>query len=180
VRHQDGAVRSRRWIVVGGVAVLLVGAGVGMWLATRSSGAATTGITTTTTVQTVTTGTITQTVAATGTAEPASQANLNFAVSGTVTAVDVTAGQTVATARTEWGGSRRMVPVVAERGAWLLGVPGQRMVAAMAPAAPSGARTGDGPAGAVRFTLGPQTETVPVRLLHRVPDPGWWWKVLHA
>ena len=77
------------------MAVLLVGAGVGMWLATRSSGAATTGITTTTTVQTVTTGTITQTVAATGTAEPASQANLNFAVSGTVTAVDVTAGQTV-------------------------------------------------------------------------------------
>ena len=43
----------------------------------------------------VTTGTIQQTVASSGTLEPASQANLNFAVSGTVTAVDVAAGQTV-------------------------------------------------------------------------------------
>jgi multidrug efflux pump subunit AcrA (membrane-fusion protein) len=36
-----------------------------------------------------------QTVSSSGTLEPASQANLNFAVSGTVTAVDVKAGQTV-------------------------------------------------------------------------------------
>ena len=43
----------------------------------------------------VTTGTIQQTVASSGTIEPASQANLNFAVSGTVTAVNVKAGQTV-------------------------------------------------------------------------------------
>ena len=43
----------------------------------------------------MTTGTIQQTVASSGTIEPASQANLNFAVSGTVTAVDVKAGQTV-------------------------------------------------------------------------------------
>jgi macrolide-specific efflux system membrane fusion protein len=43
----------------------------------------------------VTTGTIQSTVASSGTIEPASQANLNFAVSGTVTAVNVKAGQTV-------------------------------------------------------------------------------------
>ena len=43
----------------------------------------------------VTTGTIQQTVASSGTIEPASQASLNFAVSGTVTAVNVKAGQTV-------------------------------------------------------------------------------------
>ena len=43
----------------------------------------------------VTTGTIQQTVASSGTIEPASQADLNFAVSGTVTAVNVKAGQTV-------------------------------------------------------------------------------------
>ena len=53
-------------------------------------------ITTTTTVQTVSTGTITQTVSSIGTIEPPTQANLNFAVSGRVTAVDVSAGQTVA------------------------------------------------------------------------------------
>ena len=43
----------------------------------------------------MTTGTIQQTVASSGTIEPASQANLNFGVSGTVTAVNVKAGQTV-------------------------------------------------------------------------------------
>ena len=43
----------------------------------------------------MTTGTIQQTVASSGTIEPASQASLNFAVSGTVTAVNVKAGQTV-------------------------------------------------------------------------------------
>ena len=85
----------RRRILIGATVVVLAGAGVGIWFATKSSGAATPGITTTTSVQTVTTGTITQTVAATGTVEPASQANLNFAVSGRVTAVDVTVGQVV-------------------------------------------------------------------------------------
>jgi multidrug efflux pump subunit AcrA (membrane-fusion protein) len=43
----------------------------------------------------VTTGTIKQTVATSGTLEPATEADLDFGVSGTVTAVDVKAGQTV-------------------------------------------------------------------------------------
>jgi hypothetical protein len=91
----------------------------------------------------------------------------------------VAAGHTVGTASAEWGGARRVVPIVAAQGAWLLGVPGQRVAATVAPMTPSGATTGAGSVGAVRFTLGPQVETVPVRLVHRVPDPGWWWKVLH-
>jgi D-alanyl-D-alanine carboxypeptidase (penicillin-binding protein 5/6) len=91
----------------------------------------------------------------------------------------VTAGYTVGTATTEWGGARVVVPVVAANGAWLLGVPGQRVAGAMASEAPSGAKPDAGWAGTVRFTLGPQTETVPVRLVRRVPDPGWWWKLLH-
>jgi multidrug efflux pump subunit AcrA (membrane-fusion protein) len=41
-----------------------------------------------------------QTVASTGTIEPAQQANLNFGVSGQVTAVDVSSGQTVAAGQT--------------------------------------------------------------------------------
>ena len=53
------------------------------------------GLSITTVTVPVTTGTIQQTVASSGTLEPASQANLNFAVSGTVTAVNVKAGQTV-------------------------------------------------------------------------------------
>ena len=91
----------------------------------------------------------------------------------------VTAGRTVGTAATEWGGVRHVVPVVAAQGAWLLGVPGQRVIATMAPVAPSGTTSDVGSAGMVRFALGPQTANVPVRLVHRVPDPGWWWKVVH-
>ena len=84
----------RRGTIACAAIVVVAGAGVGTWLGTRSSSAAPL-ITTTTTVQTVTTGTITQTVASSGTLEPASQANLDFGVSGQVTAVEVTAGQTV-------------------------------------------------------------------------------------
>jgi len=91
----------------------------------------------------------------------------------------VAAGHAVGTASAEWGGARRVVPVVAAQGAWLLGVPGQRVAASLNPMTPTGAGSGALSVGAVRFTLGPQTETVPVRLVHRVPDPGWWWKVLH-
>ncbi|HEX3460228.1 MAG TPA: biotin/lipoyl-binding protein, partial [Acidimicrobiales bacterium] len=76
------------------MALVVVAGGTGIWFATRSS-AAGPSITTTNKTESVTTGTITQTVSSTGTVEPANQANLSFAVSGTVTGVNVTAGQTV-------------------------------------------------------------------------------------
>src|SRR5665213_3266401 len=91
--------RFRTWRVVTTV-VLLVSAGVGTWFATRPSSAAASGVVTTTSVHTVSTGTISQTVAATGTIEPATQASLSFAVSGKVTAVDVIPGQAVAVGQT--------------------------------------------------------------------------------
>ena len=108
--------------------------------------------------------------------EPIVEHLLDTSVSAIVPVPLVTAGQTVSTASTEWGGSAKVEPVVADNGAWLLGVPGQRVVATMAPSAskPEGLS-----AGAVRFTLGPETEIVPVRLVRHMPDPGWWWKVLH-
>jgi membrane fusion protein, macrolide-specific efflux system len=86
--------RRRRGLIIAMVVVLLAGAGgVTYWL---TSGASTpTGLVVTTTTVPVTTGTIQQTVASSGTIEPASQASLDFAVSGTVTAVNVKAGQTV-------------------------------------------------------------------------------------
>ncbi|HEX3839411.1 MAG TPA: biotin/lipoyl-binding protein [Acidimicrobiales bacterium] len=76
------------------MALVVVAGGTGIWFATRSS-AAGPSITTTNKTESVATGTITQTVSSTGTVEPANQANLSFAVSGTVTGVNVTAGQTV-------------------------------------------------------------------------------------
>lgn len=90
---------TKKWMIVGAVALVAVGAGLGIWLGSRNS-SATPLITTTTTVQTVSTGTITQAVSSTGTVEPAEQASLDFGVSGRVTAVDVTAGQTVTVGQT--------------------------------------------------------------------------------
>ena len=82
-------------------------------------------------------------------------------------------------ASADWGGVRHRIPAVASRGAWLLGLPGQRVAVTTTPGSPS---TGPDPgtrAGTARFTLGDQTETVPLRLAHTLPEPTWWWKVLH-
>jgi macrolide-specific efflux system membrane fusion protein len=86
--------RRYRWPIVGLVVVLIGGAvGLTLWLTSGSS--TPTGLSVTTVTVKATTGTIQQTVASSGTLEPASQANLNFAVSGTVTGVNVKAGQAV-------------------------------------------------------------------------------------
>ena len=73
------------------VAVLVVVAGLGTWLLTRGGGSATAQ---TMTAQ-ATSGTVKQSVSASGTIEPAKTADLNFAVSGTVTKVYVAAGDKV-------------------------------------------------------------------------------------
>jgi macrolide-specific efflux system membrane fusion protein len=86
--------RRHRWPLVGaGVVVVAAAIALPLWL--TSSSPAAFGLTVTTVTVPVTTGTIQSTVTSSGTIEPASSANLNFAVSGTVTAVDVKAGQTV-------------------------------------------------------------------------------------
>src|SRR6202453_4109717 len=86
--------RRYRWPIVGVVVVLIAAAvGLTLWLTSGSSTAP--GLTVTTVTATAKTGTIQQTVASSGTLEPASQSDENFAVSGTVTAVNVKAGQTV-------------------------------------------------------------------------------------
>ena len=85
---------GRRGWIIAVVVVLLAGAGgLIYWLTSSSS--TPTGLVISTTTVPVTTGTIQQTVASSGTIEPASQASLNFAVSGTVTQVNVKAGQAV-------------------------------------------------------------------------------------
>ena len=111
--------------------------------------------------------------------EPIVDRLLDAAESAVVAVPVVATGHTVGTAAADWGGQWHVVPVVATQDASLLGVPGQQVAAAMVPEGPAGAGPHRGTVGAVRFTLGSQTETVPVRLVHRLPDPGWWWKVLH-
>ena len=91
-----GRITARR-IGVGVVVLLLAGAGIGTWLATRSGPASAAA---TSQAETVSLGTITQTVSATGTIAPANQANVSFGVSGRVNDVDVTTGQQVAAGQT--------------------------------------------------------------------------------
>ncbi len=83
----------RRLVIAAVVVVLAAGAGLGIWLGTGSGGG--TGLKVVTQVVSVATGTMQQTVSTTGTVAPAHEADLDFAVSGKVTAVDVTVGQTV-------------------------------------------------------------------------------------
>lgn len=88
--------RSRLWVraVAGLVLVGVVGAGV-YWFGFRDeeASAATTEPTTSAVAASLTT--IEQSVTGTGTLTPTVQEDVSFAVSGTVTSVDVTAGQTV-------------------------------------------------------------------------------------
>jgi multidrug efflux pump subunit AcrA (membrane-fusion protein) len=82
---------KRRVIVTSAIVVVVVGGGVAAWAATRPDPAAPS-----TGVATATTTTLRTTLSSSGTIEPAQQENLNFAVSGQVTAVNVAAGQQVA------------------------------------------------------------------------------------
>ncbi len=91
----------------------------------------------------------------------------------------VAKGSVVRMASVDWGGIHREVPAVATRSAVLVGLPGQRVAVSTA-AAPATGTSGSGvEAGTVRFTLGHEAVTVPLRLVHRVAQPTWWWKALH-
>lgn len=82
--------RRARWALAAGVVVVLVGAGTGAWALSRGDSTAAQ----TLTVQ-ASTGTVKQTVSASGTVAAADEADLDFAVSGTVTKVYVAEGDTV-------------------------------------------------------------------------------------
>ncbi|MGH3797283.1 MAG: efflux RND transporter periplasmic adaptor subunit [Pseudonocardiaceae bacterium] len=85
---------TRRWLIVSGGVVVACVAGVVVWAESGSSSTAAPRL------GTAGLGTIRQTVSATGTIEPAQQANLSFGVSGQVTTVPVTVGQQVQAGQT--------------------------------------------------------------------------------
>lgn len=96
-----GGRRHQRRRLLASLLALVAAAGIaiGTWEATRG-GSTKSAITVSSQQVKVTTGTIKETVSASGTIQPAQQANLNFAVSGTVTAVDVASGQKVTKGQT--------------------------------------------------------------------------------
>ena len=64
-------------------------------------------------------------------------------------------------------------------GAWLLGWPGQQVTTGTKLAVvPSGATAGRR-VGAAGFVLGTQIESVPVELGGTLPEPSWWWRLIH-
>jgi serine-type D-Ala-D-Ala carboxypeptidase (penicillin-binding protein 5/6) len=91
-----------------------------------------------------------------------------------------TRGRVQAVASTNWGGGRQQVPALASRTAWLLGWPGQHVVSETGPVADTGQRSAADPVGTTVYSLGSQTEIVPLRLAHTVAVPSWWWRVLHG
>lgn len=89
--------KSRHLLLVAVVVIALVAGAAGAWFATRGSPA---NAAAPSSLVSAADGTIEQTVPASGTLEPAQQANLDFAVPGVVSAVDVSVGQTVASGAT--------------------------------------------------------------------------------
>jgi D-alanyl-D-alanine carboxypeptidase len=91
-----------------------------------------------------------------------------------------TRGRPEALASAYWGGHQQQVPVLSSRTAWLLGWPGQHVVSETGP--PSTARrgpTGD-PVGTTVYSLGSQTEVVPLQLAHTAVVPSVWSRLLHG
>ncbi len=92
----------------------------------------------------------------------------------------VSSGTVVGSATSTWGGTAHRVPVVAADTAWLAAWPGQQVhsltrVATVPPGSPAGTR-----AGTALFGLGTQLVAVPLRLGSTVPEPSWWWRLLHS
>jgi multidrug efflux pump subunit AcrA (membrane-fusion protein) len=86
-------VKAHPWIASTLALVVLCGAGLGAYFGTKDDQAAAS--TASTSVETVSTGTLKQSVSATGTLAPLHDEELNFAVAGRVTSVAVQAGQRV-------------------------------------------------------------------------------------
>ena len=112
-------------------------------------------------------------------AGPLVQKLLDASRAAVVPMVLTTKGATLGTATADWGGEHHQMSAVTIGGAWLLGVPGQRVSVRTTGGGPS-TGSGTGPIGAVAFTLGTQRQIVPLRLDHTVAQPTWWWKLTHG
>ena len=111
---------------------------------------------------------------------PVTEALLTASENAVVRVAVATAGQVVGAVTVTWGGSAHPVPMVTGRGAWLLAWPGQSVVSAselspVPPGSTKGSRV-----GTALFSLGTQIASVPLRLANTVPEPSWWWRLVHS
>ncbi|CAG4909380.1 efflux RND transporter periplasmic adaptor subunit [Acidithrix sp. C25] len=102
--EQGRGSRNRRTTTFAVFIIILVASNSLTWYLTKrtksASASAVPTIKRSTVLQSVTSGTISRTIATTGTVEPGNSANVNFAVSGIVNAVNVTVGQNVTAGQT--------------------------------------------------------------------------------
>jgi hypothetical protein len=88
-------------------------------------------------------------------------------------------GRMVGTVTATWGGQRHRVGVVTSKLAFVLGWPGQHVVSATklepVPAGGAGGRR----VGTALYALGSQIQAVPLALATTVPEPSWWWRLIH-
>jgi hypothetical protein len=110
---------------------------------------------------------------------PVVEGLLNATAAAVVPVSVTTRGQMLGTVTASWGGTQHKVAVVASRQALLLGWPGQRVAAGTkllpVPAGGSGGHR----VGTALFALGNQIEAVPLQLAATVPEPSWWWRLVH-
>jgi D-alanyl-D-alanine carboxypeptidase (penicillin-binding protein 5/6) len=112
-------------------------------------------------------------------AGPVAEGLLDAATAAVVPARVASGGQRLMTAVVTWNGQPHAVGVVTTRGAWLMGWPGQQVTSAVkVRSVPAGARQGTG-AGHVIYVLGTQRESVPLTLTATLPEPTWWWRLMH-
>ena len=110
---------------------------------------------------------------------PVVEALLDASEAAVVKVPVATPGRTVGRTTVTWGGSTHRAGVVTAGGAWMLGWPTQVVEAAMRPVGvPAGARAGVR-AGTAFYALGQQVETVPLVTTAALPEPSWWWRLVH-
>jgi len=111
---------------------------------------------------------------------PVTESLLQGAQAGVVAVTVAEQGAVVGTASTEWGDLAHRVAVVSGRTATVLGWPGQQVATSttLHRVRPGGSR--GSAVGTARFTLGTQSESVPLLLASTVPEPSWWWRLLHS
>ncbi|MGH9081602.1 MAG: D-alanyl-D-alanine carboxypeptidase family protein [Acidimicrobiales bacterium] len=110
---------------------------------------------------------------------PAVEGLLSSAEAGvarlSLTSPDQPAGAVTAS----WGGQAHRVPVVASGQAWVLGWPGQRAIASTSVRPVTAGDHGGTQVGTASYRLGAQVESVSLRLASTVPEPSWWWRLVH-
>ena len=111
---------------------------------------------------------------------PVVEALLEAARRGVVPVLAAPAHQPVGSVGARWGGRVHGVAAVTARDAWLAGWPGGQVASTVtfghvAPGAGPGTVV-----GSAAYALSEERQSVPVVLAGPVPEPTWWWRLLHG